>query len=1150
MFIGPKKKEEISLTSNLEFKDLQVRSSVVFKWLQMLKAVNPYYSDIILDTSDNMIQQLEAIPKQLIQHAHIVDQETNIVENIITSDIAGVRDDHNAENTIESFSNLLLTYRNAQQLNQQTSIDSNNLILKSTDKAINQDSPLFVTRHSNVAINEFNENQIIMYGAFPHLFPFGRGYGSTSLLNSHQTKHLLKQYSNRFSQDSRLLFTLFDQLQRHTTAQTVSMRVKNNPGSFDKFSELIQSTEFKSKVASAVKDPNTSDAKKIVNAIIPYINLIGGKVPYGPIERSTSITKLYALTFRYGVPSIFLTIAPDDIHNILVLRLCIPSTTNKNFPAEENDLLIHLRQNSTEFEIPIQESDLYNYVTSNPVASAQIFQRIMDCVFSILIGILILFICFMKGMPIENGAIKKTTPMQENKGVFGAVAAIYAAIETSARLALHSHMAIWGSYPPHLLQKVAAFPELVETLSNALNSMFLAEIPVNAHLNGILNRKENKKSERFAFSSCPNIMNNNDDYNIRLHSLIDTVQIHSHKPTCHKGKYGKTGCRLSKPSGFIPQTSCVQLIQPQTKDAKYEVQNEIDHPKIEETRQRNHQSHPLPNDDKRNIYWEIKRPIQTVESIKSFSNEYINRIENQDQNFQSNILSMLKRRNGVIVEVNDVCSQALNCNSAAYILGGQEQAKAVLFYLLKYITKDSVELTSTISVLSEAQKHIEKHPSQAIDNDTNTRYGKYFLERIVNNLCGMMEVSDTQAASALIDMPSTLTTTNFQYCFIYPAINNVKTSISILTSTEIFNNEENEIEKDQQQSEFDSESEEGEGFNINLVEESGINSKYGSAVVYSSSGKLIPVAQHTHYRYRGPDLQFLNLYEYVSIISIVPIDQKNKMDDTTSHAGRKSNATFRFTDDHQLSKTHVQRIRSKQECPILANGSPPHYPGPQTKLPSETWIKQSNRYAEYMMVLFSPWSENGIPELGTTWKDFCRMIEILDEEIDGKPSFIAQGRMKCIENITRNLRVNPKRKKLMVQYRNRNATIWNNKDFDEDFVTYEQESPFEDNEFTRQSIEAAEEEIKRIQEDAESLTSDMNQRNIDIELIHYLQQTTQNFDSIFKNDTIHSTGNIQINSDDVLYQNQTTDKLKKMIEKLKENIIDHQCNSLQLFLTK
>ena len=86
----------------------------------------------------------------------------------------------------------------------------------------------------------------------------------------------------------------------------------------------------------------------------------------------------------------------------------------------------------------------------------------------------------------------------------------------------------------------------------------------------------------------------------------------------------------------------------------------------------------------------------------------------------------MRCRNGLIVEFNDVqldvLSAAMRCNS-----------KACRFYMVKYLSKDTTDITASASVLADSRRSIEPHPSKAEDAGEAERTGKHFVQRVLNS---------------------------------------------------------------------------------------------------------------------------------------------------------------------------------------------------------------------------------------------------------------------------------------------------------------------------------------------------------------------------------------------------------------------------------
>jgi hypothetical protein len=74
---------------------------------------------------------------------------------------------------------------------------------------------------------------------------------------------------------------------------------------------------------------------------------------------------------RFGLPSFFITIAPDDVvHHTLAIRLCFPTTSNTAFPADPEGLLAALQEGAGALNrvYHIAEADLQRRAAGNPVA--------------------------------------------------------------------------------------------------------------------------------------------------------------------------------------------------------------------------------------------------------------------------------------------------------------------------------------------------------------------------------------------------------------------------------------------------------------------------------------------------------------------------------------------------------------------------------------------------------------------------------------------------------------------------------------------------------------------------------------------------------------------------------------------------------------
>ena len=74
-------------------------------------------------------------------------------------------------------------------------------------------------------------------------------------------------------------------------------------------------------------------------------------------------------------------------------------------------------------------------------------------------------------------------------------------------------------------------------------------------------------------------------------------------------------------------------------------------------------------------------------------------------------------------------------------------------YLL-LLAKDAVSVIDSFDLLLEAQEYARKYPSRAEDSGTQKRFVQHIITRVLNKMNSLMEVSDTQAAAALLGMDS------------------------------------------------------------------------------------------------------------------------------------------------------------------------------------------------------------------------------------------------------------------------------------------------------------------------------------------------------------------------------------------------------------
>ena len=1012
---------------------LQVRLDVIAKWLNVFRAVNPLYRDIPhLDLNDADYQRrLLSIPEKILENAHVTDDPlTERLERQSSSSTAPTVPDHNNadvaeredhadvidenERTVDSvllndFNNDLPVSGTTPEGNTLAAIQmtlryaeaahsSNNDL---TDEDINDERqepepiPIVVERQGEL-LNEFTNNDELLYGAFPWLFLFGKGLCGSGPVPRTHTKYLLQHFNKRFARDHNFIFLLFNQLQRHAASSICSARVYSASRGIQNFINTLNSNNFDQKLADAVRDPTCNASRIFLRKLLPNVKTCGSKVPFGPVEREESKYKLYAMIQHFGNPPFFLTLTPNEINSPLCIRLC----------KRDGDALSILN------DITLLKAETRAYMTSrNPVAAALFFDRIIQMTIKHLLGI------------DMSSSQKSTLPFQKRrKGVLSTVVAYFGVVECQGRGTLHTHMFIWGGLPPFLLQKGSQYHDVVQELQKVLDSMLTAEISKDGY-NGRKERRHESEENmpRFypSLYECPSLKNNpqwSEEFQQRYESVATAVQVHSHTFTCHKGKSGKIGCRMGYPQTIRNEpTGPIQLGQ----DSCYDLATGITFtdvmpialPRIKpmQVEDDTTQNYPLFAPDNRLIVWELKRPL-----IGTDTSYYYH------------------RKNRWVVPFTKALAANIGSNTATYHLGSTEQALAAMEYMLNYMIKDATALTNVVSLLYEARKVTRKHRSQAEDADTEERQATHFLNRIVNNVSSKSEVSITMAAASLLGMSAVMCSHQFEYVYIQPAIQYVKDNIQ---SAE----DEVPAEETTADVELDNDDDDVE-CDMNHLH---IPANNTAGKIYKVQGKYIAIPQHIHYAFRGKSLDSYCFMEYISIMQVVPQrirrcrrnvgtssstctreDEKEIEDDDYINPDEYHNARIPFDPRHPLSETHCQMIKSALAVPILAGKPPPKMPTADCNVDTPRHRRQTQSCAEYYMVLLCPWSVDSILSdvSYNHFKLWCARIKSTDA------SFANKCRYTNLNNMATKNAFASIRRKLLQRWRGRSATEWNDKD--------------------------------------------------------------------------------------------------------------------------
>jgi len=331
-------------------------------WLHFLKVVDPAYHDVKIDKGFDA----EAITRELLDGVHIADSrliasmesfaagpiatEEGVEHVLVTPTIADVE-------SYDALRSVMVAVKKACKTTQ------------SKEKA--EENFVKVPRGS-YPVNEFENNQLIMKGGFPHLFAifdFKRCGVRSGTLPQQLIKHWLSLADGRFAKEPQFAFLCFNQLQRHSLTQQVARTVRSGKGeaSILEFKKLIMEEGFNPKLDKAIANPTDPESVKLQKIIIRHVQTFSSQVLFLAMERKSCLQKIYSLFFYGGYPSIFWTLSPADMDMPHTLRLALRATT-----APEEDL--------ASIPLPQDFIERFEIAKANPCFAAETFDRLITAV--------------------------------------------------------------------------------------------------------------------------------------------------------------------------------------------------------------------------------------------------------------------------------------------------------------------------------------------------------------------------------------------------------------------------------------------------------------------------------------------------------------------------------------------------------------------------------------------------------------------------------------------------------------------------------------------------------------------------------------------------------------------------------------------------
>lgn len=269
--------------------------------------------------------------------------------------------------------------------------------------AENEDDVYLIPR-SNIPVSDY-QNQELLLGLFPTLFPYGCGAPcdpsrpNSITLNQH-IRYLLAYNDQRFEQHHSFMFIVFNLIQRRQACQNASL-MASRPYFRDAANDLqnLTSKEIEAALVNINNKTFSSVENPRINLLMRQIKMVGGNVMGSAHSRAILRTQIHSLIFNQGLPSIFMTVNPADIHSRIALyfagvNLDIDEILPDTIPSTYERAQI---------------------IAAHPVSTAHFFNVLISSILKCMI----------------------------EQGLLGPIKAYFGTVENQGRGSLHLHILMW-----------------------------------------------------------------------------------------------------------------------------------------------------------------------------------------------------------------------------------------------------------------------------------------------------------------------------------------------------------------------------------------------------------------------------------------------------------------------------------------------------------------------------------------------------------------------------------------------------------------------------------------------------------------------------------------------------------------------------------
>ncbi|CAF1089809.1 unnamed protein product [Rotaria sordida] len=401
IFIGARPPDRLHLK-----KVLTVRKKKIIQALQWLKKYNILYQNVNIN-----LENIAQLPEDDVPECIMSTLEQKIGDEEAQSERTGYVPDP-LLNPKECTTADVIPISNSGVLDVNgSSISSDeiaNYFLHKLKNNENKDQTVtenvYLIPHSSKPVNEYF-NPKLLTGLYPALFCYGRGAPEDQsrpieIKFKEHIRYLLSYNDRRFETNHSFIFVVFNLLQRRDACFHAQL-IATKPYFQANANEIhtLNSKDIEMALDNNSKRTYNTGSNSALNKLLQHIKTVGGRVMGSAYSRTALRTRIHALIFNQGLPSIFLTLNPADTHSPVALYF---AGVKLNLDNVQNEQLMDTYRRA-------------EIIASHPVGTAKFFHLLITNILDTMIM----------------------------GGVLGPVKAYFGTVESQGRGSLHLHLLIW-----------------------------------------------------------------------------------------------------------------------------------------------------------------------------------------------------------------------------------------------------------------------------------------------------------------------------------------------------------------------------------------------------------------------------------------------------------------------------------------------------------------------------------------------------------------------------------------------------------------------------------------------------------------------------------------------------------------------------------